>query len=492
MSQSAFIDSSDESAGSGNFLAKIPTILWQRRWLVLVPLAIGSLAAIAAMLLLPTTYRSSAVILVQSPQLSNEVLGENPSDNVDRRIARIREQITSRPDLLALIERHGLYQSERSRSPLSSVVKKMRKAIVLTPTVADGPADPSKDNTISFALTFDYSRPAEAQAVTQDLMERLLSLDSSLSSTQATNAVQFLGDQASTLQRQIAEIEAQVAGVSARNGRALAGPTTMMGGGGASYDVQISALQRDNATLLAQRQAAKSGDSRDPLVAAAEAQYASAKAIFSDNHPDVIQARQRLTEARAQVRGNASASLGQQIDQQIAFNNAQIASLRAGKSSESAQVSAALSASARGPLAQQQIAQLQQRLTGLNTQFQSVSDRLLAARAGVRADNEQMGQRLSVIEPPVVPDTPYSPNVWLLAALGIVGGLGLGLVLAMLVEFIIRPIRDPAELIAFDGAPPLGIIPQIKPSGAHGRTRPASFWQRLRPGAGRRHSGQGA
>lgn len=461
MSQSAFLDSSDEDGRSGNFLAKIPAILWQRRWLVLVPLLVGCLAAIAAVFLMPVTYRSRAVILVQSPQLSTKVLGENPADSVDRRIARIREQITSRPDLLGLMERHGLYQSERAHSPLSSVIKTMRDAITLAPLVAATPSDGSKDNTISFELAYGYARPEEAQAVTQELMERMLSLDSSLNSSQAANAVQFLTDQASTLQRQVGEVEAQINGVSSRNGRALAaGAAPVMGGGTASYDVQIASLQRDNATLLAQRNSTRE-DSRDPLVAAAEAQLASARAIYSDNHPDVIQARQRLAEARAQARAGSSQSLSQRVDQQIAFNNSQIASLRAGKSGENAQVSAALSAQAQGPQAQQQIAALQQRLTGLNTQYQSVSDRLLAAKAGVRADNEQMGERLSVVEPPVVPDTPYSPNLWLLAALGIGGGLGLGLVLAMLVEFLTRPIRDPAELIAIDGTLPLGVIPQI-------------------------------
>lgn len=492
MNQSAFIDQQDDLAGGGSFIARIPAILRQRRWLVIVPLVVGIVAAAAAWLLLPTLYRSTAVILVQSPQLSTEVLGENPADNVDRRIARIREQITSRPDLLALIEEHGLYRGERARLPLSKVIKKMRDAIVLTPTTVDAPADPNnKDNTISFELSYDYSRPNEAQAVTQDLMERLLLLDSSLSSSQATNAVQFLSDQATTLQRQISEVESQIAAISARNGRALAGPVPMMGGSSASYDVQISALQRDNATLLAQKQAAKAGDGRDPLVAAAEAQLASAKAIYSDSHPDVVAARQRLAEARAEARSNASQSVGQQIDQQIAFNNSQIAALRAGKSNETAQVSAALSAQARGPLAQQQIAQLQQKLTGLNTQYQSVSDRLLAARAGVRADNEQMGQRLSVIEPPVVPDTPYSPNVWLIAALGIGGGLGLGLLLAFAAEFIIRPIRDPAQLAAIDGVPPLGVIPELRSSRNDGATRRWANWNPLRSGNALLRANQG-
>ena len=126
----------EEGEGGGGFLAQIPTILWHRKWLIIIPPLIGAIAAVAAIFLLPTTYRSSAVILVQSPQLSGEVVGSDMADSVDRRIARIREQITSRPDLLALMDKHGLYAGDRARKPLSKVVETMRKAIELTPTVA--------------------------------------------------------------------------------------------------------------------------------------------------------------------------------------------------------------------------------------------------------------------------------------------------------------------------------------------------------------------
>jgi uncharacterized protein involved in exopolysaccharide biosynthesis len=458
-------DDAAEETGTGGFLAQLPAILWQRRWWIVVPLAIGLLAALAAIVLLPTTYRSTAIILVQSPQLPGEVIGATTDNGVDQRIARIREQVTSRPDLLALIDENGLYPGERSRAPLSKIIKKMRDAIELVPTTADNPGDPSRDNTISFALSFDYDRPVEAQAVAQALMERVLNLDASQKSGEAKNTVQFLTDQASTLQAQIAQIEGQVAAISARNGQALAGTMPIVAGGSGSYDVQISQLQRDNATLLAQRRAAQGGG-KNPIVAAAEAQLAGAKAIYADTHPDVVLAEQRLAEAKNLAAANAQPSAIGEIDQQIAYNNAQIATLRAARAGESAQVSAAMSAQARGPLAQQQIAQLQQRLTGLNAQYQAVSERLLAARAGVRAADEQMGQRLSVIDPPVIPDTPYSPNRVLILAIGVVGGLGLGIMLALLAEFIVRPIRTPETLARIDGQGPLAVIPLIEPKRA--------------------------
>ena len=104
-----FDDDRDDGAGGGEgFLSQLPVILWQRRWWIGIPLVAGALAAVAAIFLLPTTYRSTAVLLVQSPQLSGDVIGGLPDNSIDRRIARIREQVTSRPDLLAhLAQRLG-------------------------------------------------------------------------------------------------------------------------------------------------------------------------------------------------------------------------------------------------------------------------------------------------------------------------------------------------------------------------------------------------
>jgi uncharacterized protein involved in exopolysaccharide biosynthesis len=176
----------------------------------------------------------------------------------------------------------------------------------------------------------------------------------------------------------------------------------------------------------------------------------------------VVIAKQALAEARKLAKTTSEKLPLDTIDEQIRFNNEQIAALRAAKAGETAQINSQLAAQARGPLVQQQISELQQRLSALNAQYDEVQNRLMAARAGVRAEDEQMAERLSVVEPPVIPDQPSWPNRWLIAAIGIGGGLGLGFVLALAVELLLRPIRDPAALKSIFGTAPLGIIPIIE------------------------------
>lgn len=453
-------ESQVQDAPAGNFLAQIPTVLRERKWWIIVPTVIGSIAALAAVLLIPPVYRSTAIMLVQSSQLSEAILGGQGNEEVDRRIARIREQATSRPDLVALIERHGLYPSMRKRKALSSVVEEMRSSISLNPTVSS-PGAQNKEKTIAFELSFDYSEPAGAQTVAQDLMQRILELDASGNATQAENRVQFLTQQATDLEKKIQDVQGQISGVAAANGVALSGGNSMIGVNGASYDMQIASLQRDNAALVNQKSIIASSDTRDPIVAGAESQLAAAQATYADSHPDVIAAKQRLAEAKALAKKNIAKVPVNSIDSQIAFNNSQIAMLRSAKAREMAQASAMMSAQARAPQVQQQLSDLQSQLSALNDQYKAVSDRLLAAKAGERAENEQMGERLSVVEPPIVPEDPVEPNRLMLAGIGIGGGLALGLFLAFAIELLLRPIRGPGVLEAMPGTVLLGVVPWI-------------------------------
>ena len=456
------MEEEERGPGLGAMFGQLPSIFWQRRWYLLVPLLLGAIAATATAFLLPTKYESSAMMLVQSPSLPEDVIGD-VSGAIDRRIEAIRQQIINRPRLVAMIEANSLYPDEREDKPLSEIIETMREAITLVPEQADLGSNNPEDRTIAVRLAFEYPDAMQAQAVAQQLMEQVLELNSSTNTTQRTQTVQFLTDQQAALQRQIDEAEAEVAALNARYGGVLASANSAMIGGGSSmtYDMQIASLERDNVSLRTQKRNLESADRRDPGVVAAEARLAAARAIYSESHPDVVIARRLLAEAQELAKQNVAELPVESIDRQIAFNDNQIATLRAAKARDAAQMSSVLAQRSQVPLIEQQAAQKQQRLEGLYNQFQQVSDRLLAARAGARADEEQMGERLLVIDPPVVPDKPSSPDRPLIIAIGLAAGLGLGLVLAIAIELFLRPIRDPAAIAAVTGMRPLAMVPVI-------------------------------
>lgn len=456
------MENESELGGGDSFLSHIPAMVRQRKWLIVVPAVIAFVVAVAAAFLLPVKYQSKAVLLVESPIVADALPTDPSADVVDQRMAKVRQQLLSRPELIEIIRSNSLYQKELSSGSLSQVIEKMRGDIGINAVDAGiQQSGGGKRSTIAFAVDFVYDDPSKAQAVAQTLTERVLQLDSSKVAEQATNTVDFLSDQANELQAQMSQIQTQISDIKLKNGSILSNAMGPMMASTGSIEAQIAGLRRENAMLNNQRDLTKTAANRDPIVSAAEQALAAAKASYSDSHPDVILAKQRLAEARKLAVSNQQKLPVSAIDQQIASNNEQIAILQSASAQESARTSMAMSAQARAPAVNEQISQLNERLEGLQDQYRTVSDKLMNARAGKKAEDSDQGERLSVIDPPVVPDKPFSPNRPVLIAAGIIGGVGLGLVLLFAMELIMRPIRDAATVTRLLGEAPLVSIPTI-------------------------------
>lgn len=458
------IPGNEGSELSEGLLGYLPSILIQRRWFILIPLVVCALAGVALAFLLPAKYQSSAMVVVESKDLPDDIASASVNDLIDQRIAKIKQEIFSRPTLIELIQNNALYEQQRRSKPLSKIIDIMRAATSITPVSADIDRNASRggSNTVAFQISFSYSDPVKAQAVAQQFTEKLLKLDSTQLSDQADSTVRFLSDQAAEVQKQIAEHEAEIALIKSRNGLALSrsGGFIQSTGG---YDVQIAGLQREN-TELSSRLAGSNGDDR---IAAAEAGLAAAQAVYSDNHPDVIAARQKLVEARALAKaGNGRTNTNPAISAQIAANNRSIAALTAAKNSENNRASAAISASASAPMIEESISQIQAKADGLRANYNRISANLLAAQAAQRMEAEQKGERLTLVDPPTVPDSPTSPNRTALIIGGVMGGAVLGLGIALAIELFLRPIRGAAALQNMLGVGPLVVIPTLKPGKA--------------------------
>jgi uncharacterized protein involved in exopolysaccharide biosynthesis len=443
----------------------VPIILWQRRYYVLtcflVMLAVGVVAAFG----LPRTYRSTATLLVQSQDLPTTLVDSPTNGAVEQRIARIREQVLSRGDLIQLIEQDDLYPRERRSQPLSKVIEKMRHSTSVGALSSDiGQQSGTQNNTIAIAMSFDYPDPGKAQGVLQSFVSKFLTMDSQDVEDQATLTVRFLQDQATKLQTQISDIEGQLTALKARNGSALAssGMPPMLDTG--SFSAQIASLQNENRQLLAQ---SRRGNGTDAL-SSAEAALAAAQAQYSDSHPDVIAAKERVK----QLRMMGSATPDNSLQEQIAANNAAIRQLMGQRDETMARANAAVAGSSRAPAILEQAMQLENRATSLRNQYQQISENLLKAQNSARMATEQRAERLSLVEPANLPDRPFSPNRPLLIAAGAAAGLLLGLILALAIEFVNRPVRSPRQLEQLD-IPVIGLVPLLKskPQARTGRLR---------------------
>jgi uncharacterized protein involved in exopolysaccharide biosynthesis len=457
----------ERSEGGGAWLINhLPTILWHRRLYVIIPAVLLFVAGLVTAYSLPTLYRSTATMLVESQDLPTDIVQAPGTGEIEQRIAKIREQVLSRGDLISLIEQNDLYPSERRSEPMSYVVDKMRTSTTVGALAGDiGQSGGGKASVIAVNMSFDYPDPSKAQAVMQAYVTQFLRMDSDQVEDQANLTVRYLGEQALKLRNQIQTIEGQITALKASNGAALAGaggPTFVDTG---SYTAQITNLENQNRQLLAQSR----GGAADPQLAAAEAALAAAEAVYSDSHPDVAAARERVATLR-RTQGGGGGGINPIIQEQIRANNSAIAQLSASRDAALSRANAAMAGQARAPAILERAMQLENQANTLRQQYNEVSNNLLKAQSSARLANEQRAERLSLVEPPSLPDSPHWPNRPLVIAAGAAAGLGLGFLLALLVELLNRPMRSPAQVQSM-GLPVLGVVPilQTKP-------RKRRFW----------------
>ena len=453
------IERSDVPSGGGGMwlINHMPTILWHRRMYVIVSFVLIFLIGLITAYTLPTMYRSSATMLVESQDLPENLVEAPGTGQIEQRIAKIREQVLSRGDLISLIEQNDLYPSERRSQPMSYVVSKMRESTTVGALAGDIGSAPSKgSNVIAIKMAFDYPDPAKAQGVMQAFVTQFMRMNSDQIEDQANLTVRFLQEQAAKLKTQVDAVEGQITALKASNGALLSGangPTYVDTGG---YTAQITNLENQNRQLVLQ----SSGGAADPELAAAEAALANAQAMYSDSHPDVALARERLAAIK-RSRPAGPTGLSPAIQEQIRANNAAIAQITAARDAAVARANVALSGQARQPVVLQQAMQLESQASGVREQYNAVLANLMKAQASARLANEQRAERLSLVEPPSLPDSPQWPNRPLVILGGAAGGLGLGFVLALLVELLNRPMRSPNQLNSM-GLPVLGVVPILQ------------------------------
>ncbi len=107
-------------------------------------------------------------------------------------------------------------------------------------------------------------------------------------------------------------------------------------------------------------------------------------------------------------------------------------------------------------------------------QYRDVRQKQMEAKISENMEDEQKGERFTLIDPPLSPEQPQSPNRKLLMALGLVLALAAGVGVAMLLESRDGSVRNRQDLEALLRVAPLAVLPRLMTRGEISRQR----WRR--------------
>jgi uncharacterized protein involved in exopolysaccharide biosynthesis len=215
----------------------------------------------------------------------------------------------------------------------------------------------------------------------------------------------------------------------------------------------------------------------------AKSQLAQARTRYAPNHPDVQRLERIVAAIDAAMRqSSATASSLEVIEKPDNPAYVEIKAQREGAVNERAALRAQIaelrarsndyeSRLARAPAVEREYSALLREMEGAQLKYQEVRQKQMEAQLASNLEVEQKGERFTLIDPPLVPEEPVSPNVPLVFTLGVLLALGSSFGLAMLLEQTDDSVRSRRDLESLLTVPPLAVVPRIETAADHALRR---------------------
>ncbi len=477
-------------------------ILRRRKWLLILPIIAVSCAVAYVVYKLPDVYKSSTLIVVRSSPLPQSVIPMSTEEALTRQLSSITQVVTSRSSLEPLVEKYNLYKTERQRGePMESIIGMIQNDIKVDVNTT------RNDITNGFDISFRYRDPQITQAVTAELASQYINVQSKEQLSSAKSARQFIDNQAKQTKAELDEIDARRLDFMQKNlgslpssGPSLLGQLTGLREQQKALITEVGRLQdrrsalASQLTLMQTRAEQMLGDAAenmtDPKTTPAWAELVKRKADlqgelqrmkteYRDKHPDVLakQAqidsvnkdmdlmiadwKMRIEEKRKKLENSPDLQINAMkveikgIDGEIARQQ----KLQADTESQIGQISDRINSVPGAEVA----------LNALDREYntkKSAYDNLLQEQQKIglaeQAAQEQQAQGIDVIDPAYLPVKPVAPKRVMLAGIGVVGGIGLGLLLVALFEIpLLLTIQTSEDARHYTGLPVLIAVPDL-------------------------------
>src|SRR5450631_1155369 len=486
-----------QESGEPIDFTEIKGIVRRRRWQFLVPFFCGWLLVWGASWLIPSTYRSGTLILVEQPSVPEKYVVSNIDSDIQQQLDSITQQILSRTRLLRIIDHLGLYAGDRKHKSPDDLVEKMRKDIEIELSHGD-------DKKLSaFNIYYASRDPKMAQLATSELANLFITENLEQRQKRSENTTSFLEDQLDQARAKLAEQEAKMRVFKDQHLGEL--PTQTQSNlqilTGLQNQVQANedSLNRANQqntyleSLINQYRAmdrgAKPGEGGpaglaeiDKELDRLKAQLADLTSHYTDKHPDVRKTKEQIARAESRreriiadmnSRANnpspekaVTAPLDPknapllELESQLKANRLEITNRQAEIKDEHNKINQYQGRLNLAPVMEQQFADITRDYDQSKADYESLLKKKNESSMSTDLEKTQQAEHFRMLDPPNLPAKPYKPNRLMLCGAGLAVGLIFGAGFAIGREKLSGKIyseREIKKLVPFD------VIAEIPP-----------------------------
>ncbi len=447
--------------------------VWHRRWLALAVAWGVCLLGWLALAMIPNKYESKSRILVQLYDPVAEQIGIGQGDR-KREVDRVQQTLTSAANLEKVVRSTRIGDRITDPKQMEGAVLGLSKQISVKS---------EQDNLFEISATSgdgslsDAENAKLAQAVVQKMIDIFREENLGSGRGEVSGTLDFMNQQLEQRQKELESAEQKRLQFEAQN------PALVNGGQGVlqrleasraelrGIDADLAAAQSALAAINGQLAGTPATIAGSGPVGGARGALAQAQADLNamrargmtENHPDVIAARNQV----ASLKGAAASEGGPS-----GMPNPAYSSLQSIKAERQANVQALISrrGSVQTDIAQvtsQQISnpEVAAEQTRINRDYDVLKtqyDKLLGDREALRlrgsVETERSGAKFDVIDPPATPRSPVAPNRPILLLAILFAGLGAGAAAAFALGQLRSTFATSAKLERAIGLPVLGTI----------------------------------
>lgn len=479
-----------QESGSPIEFNEIKGIVRRRRWQFLIPFFFGWLLVWGASWMIPSTYRSGTLILVEQPSVPEKYVVSNIDSDIQHQLDSITQQILSRTRLIRIIDSLGLYAKERKRKSPDDLVEMMRKDIEIELSHGD-------DRKLSaFNIYYASRDPKMAQAATSELANLFITENLEQRQERSENTTKFLQDQLDQARAKLAAQEAklrvfkdqhlgELPTQTQSNLQILTGLQSQLQANQDSLNrakQQNTYLESLTNQYRATAQVSKSGDGGSAGLAAIDkeldqlkTQLADLLSHYTDKHPDVRKTKEQIARTEkmrerviAEMNNPANTSNTTpvavtpldpktapmlEMESQLKANRQEIANREAEIKDEQAKINQYQARLNMAPVMEQQYADITRDYDQSKTDYESLLAKKNQSEMSTDLEKTQQAEHFRMLDPPNLPVKPYKPNRLMLCGAGLAVGLVFGAGFAFAKEKLSGKIyteREIKKLVPFE------------------------------------------
>lgn len=457
-------------------ITKVLTIVrgtWRFRWLGAITAWLVFTVGAIVVHLMPDVYESEAKVFINTHSALDPIL-KNLAIETDfqNQIDVMTRAILARPNLEEVMRKTDLYLTVDTPEETEQLIYNLKKNIKIE--------QPSTDHKNLYTISYTHRNPETAYRVVQALIDSWIERTLGSSRTDTATAQEFLKTQIAEYEKRLTLAEQRLADFKKEN-------VGLMPSSGSSYYGQMQAEmdelneKRDKLRLavnrgkelMTQLEGEKSSMGSQEIDAKIQTQRLELNNLllrYTENHPDVIAARQTLEQLLEQKtdgdyivndngdNGGDESSVYHSLRMAMSDTNVEIATLKSEIEEKSKRIEELRKMVDTVPEVEAKLARLNRDYMVTKTHYEKLLQSLESAKISEGAEQSTDEIQFQVLEPPVLPLMPSGPNRALFLSAVLVLSLGAGLVLAYLMNEVKPVFCSSTELRKEVGLPVLGAV----------------------------------